>query len=259
MKNLNKSTNGFAAQPFEKKSHVVSRLLKTKKVATLLLIIYCFSGCAKVAQLNTPENKAFTADASLATADADQVFRIAVLPDTQQYIGQREGGTLDMFNQQIQWILDNQADQNIAYVVHLGDVVQGGDVAPAEWANAAAGLYKLGAAGIPYGVAVGNHDQSPWGNPAGTTNGYGTYFGKTHMSTYPWYQGCYGASGTSDNHYDFFNAQGTNYIVVYLEYNSPDNVSYNHYREGNVMDWADSILNAYPNRKAIIVCHNLLQ
>lgn len=258
MKNFKKSANGRTKQPFEGNRHAVSRLLKVKQITVALLAVYCLSGCTKMAKQATPDNDATSTNAKLET-QADQVFRIAVLPDTQQYLGEREGGTLDMFKQQIQWIRDHKADQNIAYVVHLGDVVQGGDVAPQQWANAATELYKLGIDSIPFGVAVGNHDQGPWGTPAGTANGYGVYFGKAHMQTYPWYKGCYGASGTSDNHYDFFTAMGTNYMVLYLEYNSPDNDAYNHYREGNVMDWADSILNLYPNRKAIIVCHNILQ
>src|SRR5690606_41004511 len=64
-------------------------------------------------------------------------------------------------------ILANKETSKIAYVVHLGDVVDhGDDNNSVEWTRAKNELYKLEQDGIPYGVAVGNHDQTPYGNPA---------------------------------------------------------------------------------------------
>ena len=58
-------------------------------------------------------------------------FSIAVLPDTQYYTALRNGGTMEMFYNQIQWIRDNRKKENIEYVIHLGDITDH-DV-PVEW------------------------------------------------------------------------------------------------------------------------------
>lgn len=191
----------------------------------------------------------------------DEFFSIAVLPDTQYYTALKHGGTMEMFEQQIQWIKDNKATEKIAYVIHLGDVVDHGDDAnEVEWERAKTALYKLEDAGIPYGISVGNHDQSPLGNPAspGTNSGYGVYFGRNHMQAFPWYGGAYGSSNNSDNHYDLFTANGQDYIVLYIEFNSPGQEKYSASIENAVMNWADGILTTYADRKAIVVSHSIL-
>jgi len=191
----------------------------------------------------------------------DEFFQIAVIPDTQYYTSLKHGGTMTMFQDQINWITANKLSSKIAYVVHLGDVVDHGDDNNAtEWTRAKTEMYKLEQDQIPYGVAVGNHDQTPYGNPAspGTNDGYGTYFGKDHMSLYPWYGGAYGTSNNSDNHYDLFTANGVNFIVLYIEFNTPGSAEYSASIESAVMNWADGILNTYASRKAIIVSHSIL-
>ncbi|ARS36001.1 metallophosphoesterase [Pontibacter actiniarum] len=193
--------------------------------------------------------------------EEDAFFTIAVLPDTQYYTSLKHGGTMEMFAEQIQWIRDNKQAQNIAYVVHLGDMVDHGDDAnEVEWERAKTEMYKLEADNIPYGVAVGNHDQTPFGNPAspGTNSGYGTYFGRNHMQQFSWYGGAYGSSNNSDNHYDLFTANGQNYIVLYLEFNSPGQEKYSVSIESAVMAWAEGVLDSYSDRKAIVVSHSIL-
>src|ERR1700693_4565394 len=54
-------------------------------------------------------------------------FTVVALPDTQYYSSSLYGGTPAMFNAQTQWIVNNQNSLNIAYVAHLGDMVQNGD------------------------------------------------------------------------------------------------------------------------------------
>lgn len=193
-------------------------------------------------------------------SSSDEFFQIAVLPDTQYYTALKHNGTMEMFEEQINWIRANKVTSKIAYVVHLGDVVDHGDDSNStEWIRAKNELYKLEQDSIPYGVAVGNHDQTPYGNPAspGTNSGYGVYFGRNHMQQFPWYGGAYGSSNNSDNHYDLFSANGTDYIVLYIEYNTPNTPEYSSSIENAVMNWADGILNTYSSRKAIIVSHSI--
>ena len=194
-------------------------------------------------------------------AAGDEFSQIVVIPDTQYYTSLKHGGTMAMFEDQIAWIRANKVSSKIAYVVHLGDVVDHGDDANStEWIRAKTELYKLEQDQIPFGVAVGNHDQTPYGNPAspGTNSGYGVYFGRNHMDQNHWYGGAYGTSNNSDNHYDLFTANGVNYIVLYIEYNTPGAAEYSSSIETSVMNWADGILNTYSSRKAIIVSHSIL-
>jgi len=61
-----------------------------------------------------------------------------------------------------------------------------------QWRNATNALYRLEKSGglffpngTPYGVAVGNHDQSPNQNADGTTTYYNQFFGSAHFRQPP--------------------------------------------------------------------------
>jgi predicted phosphodiesterase len=81
-------------------------------------------------------------------------FTIAALPDTQFYAEENNPG----FLKQVEWVLANAASQNIAFVTHLGDVVDNGtDVA--QWANVAPALSMLmDQSAVPFSIVRGNHD-----------------------------------------------------------------------------------------------------
>jgi len=202
--------------------------------------------------------------------EPDKTFQLAILPDTQYYTAEKHGGTMEMFENQINWILDNVEENNIAYVVHLGDLVDHGEQAMEEWEKASEVMYKLETTstkfpdGIPYGIAVGNHDQEPLGNPepGGTDKGYNYYFGKDRFKDRAYYGDAYSGSGNTpnnnDNHYDLFSANGDDFIVMYIEYNEPGHEDYNLAIEQEVLAWAGGILANYSNRKAIIVSHSIL-
>ncbi|SFD62597.1 Calcineurin-like phosphoesterase [Spirosoma endophyticum] len=183
-------------------------------------------------------------------------FSMAIIPDTQYYLAQAQlGGTFDMFKAQIEWIQKNQAKENIAYVAHMGDVTEHGDnpvTARSEWYLAKTALYGLeNPVSIPYGMAIGNHDQFPSQHAVtGTTNFYNRYFGINHFEGRPYYGGHYGTN--NDSHYDLFSAGGLDFIVLYLEYDS-----YNEDRT-NLYNWANEILKKYASRKAIVVSHSLI-
>lgn len=198
------------------------------------------------------------------SSSSDDFFQIAILPDTQYYTAEKHGGSMNLFKYQIDWILANVTSSRIKYVAHLGDVVDHGDDGNSqEWINAKNQLYRLKDAKIPFGVAVGNHDQTPYGNPMspGTNSGYGVYFGKNVMKTSatPWYKDAYGSSNNSDNHYDFFEYGAHKFMVLYLEYNNPSEALYNANYEAKVFHWADSIIQKFPDRKVIIVSHSILK
>jgi hypothetical protein len=179
-------------------------------------------------------------------------FTLVALPDTQYY--SRDFATT--FAAQTQWIVNNKDSRNIVHLVHLGDVVENANIT-AEWdhANAAMSLIEdpntTGLLhGIPYGIAVGNHEQMPAGSPAGdSTQLYNTYFGESRFSGRTYYGGHFGSN--NDNHVSFFSAGGMDFIVIYLEYDEAANP--------NVLAWADNLLKTHVDKRAIVVGHYFVE
>lgn len=185
-------------------------------------------------------------------------FAIVALPDTQYYTAERFGGTKEMFIAQTEWIITNRVSRNIAYVAHLGDISDSGDIKSGsanltEWRNATNAMYRIEdpartflSHGVPYGMAVGNHDQEPIGNPNGTTTYFNQFFGVSHFSGRPYYAGHYGSN--NNNHFDFFSAGGMDFVVLYFEYDTGANAA--------VLAWGNEVLRTNAHRRAIVVTHN---
>ncbi|MFC3196686.1 FG-GAP-like repeat-containing protein [Parapedobacter deserti] len=187
--------------------------------------------------------------------EGEETFSIAILPDTQFYTSEVKGGKKEMFFAQTDWIRKNQELENIQYVIHLGDIVNYGEEDSLAWTYAAQAMYALEEPlprmphGIPYGMTVGNHDQSYPGQRAirSETAYYNRYFGIDHFSGKPWYGGHY--RNDNDNHYDLFSAGGMDFVVVYIEYDMLDD------DQENMNNWAAEVLEKHADRKAIVVTH----
>jgi len=182
----------------------------------------------------------------------DEDFTIIVLPDTQFYSASMNGGSPEIFEAQTRWIVENRDSLNIAFVTHVGDFVQHGDSVLAEWEAADAAISLLEdpvttglAEGIPFGVAVGNHEQSPWGDADGTTALFNRFLGVSRFEGRSYYGGHFGA--TNDNHYEVFSVGSLDFIILHLEFDtSPDSA---------VLAWADELLKEHNTRRAIVVTH----
>ncbi|MET0463223.1 MAG: metallophosphoesterase [Chitinophagaceae bacterium] len=191
------------------------------------------------------------------TANDDDEFSIAILPDTQYYTSEKNGGKKEMFFAQTEWIAQNAAKEKIKYVIHLGDITDDGEKLPQQWVNAADAMYRLEKPqpgypqGIPYGMAVGNHDQTKSQYPlSGVTAHYNKYFGSEHFNGKKWYGGHY--RDNNDSHYDLFDAGGLSFIVIYLEYDSYDEDI------ENLNKWTGALLEKYKDKKAILVSHSFI-
>jgi hypothetical protein len=204
-------------------------------------------------------NLKVTYSGRVAPANLGPDFTLVALPDTQYYSATKYGGQPAMFYAQTDWIRTNRLGRNIVYVAHLGDVVDHGDnnAGPnntTEWRNATNALYRLEQTdalhpyGTPYGMAVGNHDQSPNGDATGTTTYFNRYFGVSHFSGRAYYGGHYATD--NDNHFDLFSASGLNFVVVFLGYDTNATPA--------VLDWANGVLQTYTDRRAIVVSHYLI-
>ncbi|MGM9478309.1 metallophosphoesterase [Pedobacter sp. GSP4] len=254
-----------AVGQFETKSTLGKRL-----VATGLIFSVLFAGCKKeqvvADETKLTVNRQSVANQALAE---DEYFQMAVIPDTQYYMSEdSHDGKYYMFQDQITWIRANKTTSKISYVAHVGDIVDDGETDLNQWVKAKNEIYKLETDNIPYGLAVGNHDQTPFGDAGqgATNNGYGAYFGKSHFTGKSWYGGAYGSSDNNDNHYDKFTANGVNYLVLYIEFNEPGyttdsdpTVRYRADITTDVSAWANGILATYPTYKAIIVSHSILK
>jgi PKD repeat protein len=184
----------------------------------------------------------------LATSGPD--FTIVALPDTQYYSSTYP----DIYQNQIDWIVNNRTNLNIVYVASLGDITDGGDCQPYQWANATNAMYRLENPattglpdGIPYGMVPGNHDHH-----CGTTL-YNTYFGASRFAGHSYYGGNLG--GNNQNHYDLLSAGGMDFVIVHMDFNySEPDVNYT-----AIDAWANSVLQSNANRRAIVVSHCILE
>ncbi|HOX59931.1 MAG TPA: metallophosphoesterase [Candidatus Paceibacterota bacterium] len=207
-----------------------------------------------VLQVNVsdPENRDLTVTFYGGVVPAGPDFTIAVLPDSQYYCAPARRGLPAMFSAQADWIVSNRLAWDIAYVAHLGDIVDAGD-SLSQWQNATNALYRLENPlttglpdGIPYGTTVGNHDQEPNGDPDGASTAYyNQFFGTGHFAGKSYYGGYYG--GNNDNHFDLFTAGGMDFIAVYLEYDPS--------ASAGPLTWANALLETYSDRRAIVVSH----
>lgn len=215
--------------------------------------------------LNDPEGDAMAVTfygRKIPPATAGPDFSFIAVPDTQFYSenighnasGGSSGAVIGLFNAQTQWMVDNRNTRNIAFVSHMGDIVQNGDTHQQEWINADGAMKKiesqtatLRAYGIPWGGAPGNHDFGTGGG-TGTTTFYNQYFGTNRWAGRNYYGGNFGTNNNSN--YELFSASGLDFIVLHLEYNAGAVSSYQ-----AMLDWADALLKAYPNRRAIVTSH----
>ncbi len=176
-----------------------------------------------------------------------QKFVLPVFPDTQGEVG----GKTAMFYSQCNWIIQQKELLNIPIVLHVGDIVNFDNIT--HWENADKGFDLFDNANIPYAVCLGNHDTEAVGvNSGGAAPGnvnlnlrkttkFNTYFPVSRFTTQ---KGRY-EEGKSDNAYYTFEAGGLKWLVLSLEFCA---------RQGPV-DWANTIVSAYPTYNVIVLTH----
>jgi len=187
--------------------------------------------------------------ASANPSSPKQNFTIVVLPDTQFY----SQGYPGIFENQTRWIVQNENENNIVFVTHLGDIVNV-NYYDSQWQNANSAMSILDNK-VPYTVLPGNHDMDGGYSPppeAGATY-YERYFPASRYENYSYWGGSYDhnsvtSSSPNMNNYQLFSAGGMNFIALSLQYNPP----------ADVLSWAGDVLSEYSNRRAIISTHSYL-
>jgi len=181
-------------------------------------------------------------------------FTLVVVPDTQNMV--TNDARTNMLKATFNHIVANKSQLNVAFVMHMGDIVSNPGAA-AEWARAVNAMNIIDTAGIPYSLVPGNHDVSPV-NTGPVSNNYYNNFGLTRFTGKWWYGGSGGTnfddflptSGVkrNANSYSLFSAGGMNFIQIGL----------NWFPDANEVQWADALLKRYSNRRAIVVSHCML-
>lgn len=177
-----------------------------------------------------------------------QKFVIPVFPDTQRQV---HGGKTAMFYSQCNWIVQKRELLNIPIVLHVGDIVDFDNIT--HWEVADKGFAIFDKVNLPYAVCVGNHDTEAVGENSGSaapgnvnlnlrkTTKFNTYFPVSRFTTQ---KGRY-EEGKSDNAYYTFEAGGLKWLVLSLEFCARQ----------VLVDWANTVVAAYPTHNVIVLTH----
>jgi hypothetical protein len=174
------------------------------------------------------------------TAFTPGSWSLVLLPDTQYY----SLSYPDLFMLQTRWIVKNQQKYDIRYVLGLGDITDKNTTR--EWRNAKKAIDELDGH-VPYVLASGNHDYTPHGDSASGHTGINETFPLSKFAKWPTFGGAI-KRGEVTNTYHLFNAGGTDWIVIVLQWAPSD----------AAVKWANGVLAKHPKRKAILVTHAYL-
>jgi hypothetical protein len=174
-------------------------------------------------------------------------FTAAVLPDTQNYSQTYP----ETFKAQARWVVANKSAENIAFVSHLGDIVQTGS-SSSQWVNADAAMDILdgnlatGPDGVvPYSTTIGNHDYRSMYNKANGAPLYEQYFSSARYRGRSWYVEDAGRLGA---HAQAFTAGGYRFLHLTIQFEPLD----------SDLAWAQQIIARHPGLPTIVSTHSYL-
>ena len=199
-------------------------------VALSLTLMSCFVG--KPPARNTFVQETKPLEVVPGVSQGQEFYSVIVLPDTQYYSKTYP----QIFLQQTKWIVDSKERLNIVFVSHSGDIVNDSNDG-SQWDFADIALRELDGT-IPYAVLPGNHDQP--------TDTFNESFGTGRYEEYSWYGGHYGSD--NDNNYQFVDTAGGELLFMNLEF-APS---------AEVVSWAKSVLDTWPDRRAILNTHSVI-
>ena len=184
----------------------------------------------KIALYNWGQQSAYYDDVKVSVSTDS--FTVAILPDTQYYSQYYP----DIFTKQTEWLANQRAKENIAFVLHEGDITNK-DTAP-EWRRALNSMKVLDGK-LPYVIIPGNHDVK--------SQLFNQYFPTARYSMLPTFGGTYAPNRLEDN-YHLFSAGGVDWLVIGLNWAPTD----------DTLAWANNVAASYPNRRVIVLTHAYL-
>ena len=142
-----------------------------------------------------------------------------------------------------------QSDMNIAFVTHLGDIVEHTDQFEVEWQRASARLAMLDIRRRQERQRARQprrQTRAATGRSSTSTSRPSRYCRRTLVRRLPRPASpADPVNRQNKNNYELFSVGGLDFMIIHLEYDLPD----------FALDWADEILNQYPDRQAIIATH----
>ncbi len=167
-------------------------------------------------------------------------FTLIALPDPQMYSEYFPA----TFKQQTEWIVAHREELNIKFVIGLGDNVNDGD-SETQWKNASEAMSVLDQAGVPYAMAIGNHDYLHSKPPTRSAPLFNKFFGKSRYGEKEWYGSSTYPAGTSENFFVTLSTEGEKYLLLFLEY----------FPRHEAIAWAKTVLASHAEYKVMVVTH----
>lgn len=159
------------------------------------------------------------------------------LPDTQIY----SESYPQHFHAQTEWIVNHMFERNIIGVFHEGDITNRNT--PEQWQNAKGAMDRLFGI-VPTIIAPGNHDYGDGGSANTRTTLMNDYFQYARWRLNPGFGGTF-EPNRMENNYSLMQLGDMKFIGIALEWSPRD----------AVLEWADGLLKAHPDRIGIVVTH----
>ncbi|PFG19701.1 metallophosphoesterase [Serinibacter salmoneus] len=196
--------------------------------------------------------------------DADSTFTVAVIPDTQTWVGTRDPRWSGLTS----WLAENADDLDLEFVMHSGDVVNWGWLDQSQYDVASEATDILAEADIPFVLSIGNHDTRAVGVGGSAYINSGEcearlgadacHTSKLLRATQEFnenftaedFGGVDGAfeAGKVDNVYSTFSAGGKDWMVLSLEYNP----------RAEAVAWAQDVVESHPEHNVLLSTHYYL-
>jgi len=173
------------------------------------------------------------------TADKSRgEWTLMVIPDTQGYAEDWVPKyPYERMLQTFEWIAEISDELNIQVVQHVGDMIETNN--KTEWERVVECYKPLKERGIPYIPCGGNHesyDKPPYSM-------MNKYFKLSEYQQYPWWGG---DKNGIENSYQLFEFGNEKFLFITIEFQPGS---------GAIVDWAENIVDAYPDRKVIFTSH----
>lgn len=184
--------------------------------------------------------------------DDDDTFSFAVMPDTQQEVLRTNDSR---FLNRTTWLAGRKSELDLRWVTHTGDVVNWDTPDHSQYEIASRAMRPLEQAGIPYSLAVGNHDTAAVCEGGGAcdprrtrtlfrnTGTFNQYFTAERLDV----DGAF-EDGKVDNAYATYSAGGRRWLVLRLEM----------WPRAGALTWAKKVVTEHPRHNIIVVTHDYL-
>lgn len=214
----------------------------------MMLLVMSFLSSLTVSAAESPAQWLWADEGAFT---GDYAFSLAVVGDTQTMCYNGAKGSSAMPGM-YQWIVDNVEAKKIQYVVGLGDITEKGEdwghknndteaetaVGDREWEYAKSCIAKMNGA-VPYTLIRGaGHDG---------LDRFNEWF--ADYTPYTENIAGYMTEGDIGNVYHTFEANGTKYLILCLDFGTKD----------PAIEWAASVIDAHADHKVIVTTHAYLE